>query len=127
MPSGDVALRFSVVFAVAGFIIMAAGTYEIDRRKKSSSETVTTSLTGIEQRVLILSDQIRIMNDQYTREINTNERQLHSSGRRLALDALASLRAQPGASSQLSSLPVVVLRAGSLNLAVLKKNWDCAE
>ena len=45
MPSGDVALRFSVVFAVAGFIIMAAGTYEIDRREKSSSETVTTNLT----------------------------------------------------------------------------------
>ena len=78
MPNGDVALRFSVVFAVAGFIIMAAGTYEIDRREKSSSETVTTNLTEIEQRVVILSDQIRIMNDQYTREINTNERQLHS-------------------------------------------------
>ena len=34
MHSGDVALRFSVVFAVAGFIIMAAGVYEIDRREK---------------------------------------------------------------------------------------------
>ena len=28
MHSGDVALRFSIVFAVAGFITMAAGVYE---------------------------------------------------------------------------------------------------
>ena len=43
--SGDVALRFSIVFAVAGFITMAAGVYEIDRREKSSAETVTANLT----------------------------------------------------------------------------------
>jgi len=78
MHSGDVALRFSVVFAVAGFIIMAAGVYEIDRREKSSSETITASLTEIEQRVAILSDQIRILNDGYTRQIDTKERQLHA-------------------------------------------------
>ena len=66
MRSGDVALRFSIVFAVAGFITIAAGIYEIDRREKSSSETVTANLTEIEQRVRILSDQIRILNDQYT-------------------------------------------------------------
>ena len=62
MRSGDVALRFSIVFAVAGFITIAAGIYEIDRREKSSSETVTANLTEIEQRVRILSDQIRILN-----------------------------------------------------------------
>jgi hypothetical protein len=78
MRNGDVALRFSVVFALVGFIIMAAGIYEIDRREKSSSATVTANLTGIEQRVQILSDQIRILNDQYTRQINNNERQLRS-------------------------------------------------
>jgi hypothetical protein len=59
MRNGDVALRFSVVFALVGFIIMAAGIYEIDRREKSSSATVTANLTGIEHRVQILSDQIR--------------------------------------------------------------------
>ena len=75
MRSGDVALRFSIVFAVAGFITIAAGIYEIDRREKSSSETVTANLTEIEQRVRILSDQIRILNDQYTRQINANERE----------------------------------------------------
>jgi hypothetical protein len=78
MYSGDVALRFSAVFAVAGFIVIVAGIYEIDRREKSSSETVTTNLTAIEQRLLIHSDQIRIMNDQYSRQINTNERQIQS-------------------------------------------------
>jgi hypothetical protein len=78
MRNGDVALRFSVVFALVGFIIMAAGIYEIDRREKSSSATVTANLTGIEQRVQILSDQIRILNDQYTRQISSNERQLRS-------------------------------------------------
>ena len=51
MHSGDVALRFSIVFAVAGFITMAAGVYEIDRREKSSAETVTANLTETEQRV----------------------------------------------------------------------------
>jgi hypothetical protein len=39
---------------------------------------VTASLTGIEQRVTILSDQIRILNDGYTRQIEAKERQLHS-------------------------------------------------
>ena len=51
MHSADVALRFSAVFAVAGFIIMAASFFEIDRREKSSSETVTANFTEIEQRV----------------------------------------------------------------------------
>ena len=57
---------------------MAAGAYEIDRREKSSSETVTANLTETEQRVRTLSDQIRILNDQYTSQINRNEQQLHS-------------------------------------------------
>jgi len=78
MRNGDVALRFSVVFAVAGFIIMAAGIYEIDRREKSSSETVTRNLTEIEQGVRMLGEQIRILNDQYTTQINRNDRQLQS-------------------------------------------------
>jgi predicted nucleic acid-binding Zn-ribbon protein len=63
---------------VAGFIVMAADIYEIDRREKSSSETVTADLTEIEQWVRILSEQVRILNDQYATQINTNERRLHS-------------------------------------------------
>jgi chromosome segregation ATPase len=88
MRSGDVALRLSIVFAVAGSIALVAGIYEIDRREKSSSETVTANLTEIEQRVQIASDQIRILNDQYTRRIDTNERELHALG--IQIQALES-------------------------------------
>ena len=83
MRSGEVALRLSILFAVAGFITMAAGIYEIDRREKSSSENVTANLTGIEQRLLVLNDQIRIVNDQYTTEFKSNERQIHSLDTRM--------------------------------------------
>ena len=78
MHSGDVALRLSSVVAVASFIVLAASIYEIDRREKSSSETVTANLTEIEQRVQILSDQIRILSHQYAGQIEANERELHS-------------------------------------------------
>ena len=80
MLNGNVALRFSIVFAVIGFITMAAGIYEIDRREKSSSETVTANLTETEQRVRTLSDQIRVLNDQHTRQINANARELQALG-----------------------------------------------
>ena len=88
MRNGDVALRFSIVFALAGFITMAAGVYEIDRREKSSSETVTRNLTEIEQRVRMLSEQIRILNDQFTRQLNASERQVQALGNEV--QALAS-------------------------------------
>jgi hypothetical protein len=78
MRSGDVALRLSAVFAVAGFIVMAGGIYEIDRRDKSSSETVSANLAEVEQRVRILNEQFRILSEQYATQINTNERRLHS-------------------------------------------------
>ena len=78
MRSGDVALRLSVVFVVAGSILLAAGLYEIDRREKSSSETVTANLTEIEQRVQVLSNQIRIFNDQYAKQSIANERQVQA-------------------------------------------------
>jgi uncharacterized protein HemX len=78
MRSGDVALRLSAVFAVAGFIIMAAGVYEIDRREKSSSETVAANVTEIERRVRNLDEQLRILSEQYATQIKANERRLHS-------------------------------------------------
>jgi septal ring factor EnvC (AmiA/AmiB activator) len=78
MRSGEVALRLSIVFAVAGSIAVVAGLYEIDRREKSSSETVTANLTEIEQRVQVLSNQIRILNDQYTRQLIASERQVQA-------------------------------------------------
>jgi cell division protein FtsB len=80
MPSAEVALRFSIVFAVVGFISIAAGIYEIDRREKSSSETQTANITEIERRVRMLADQIRILNDQYTEQMIANERQVKALG-----------------------------------------------
>jgi hypothetical protein len=102
MRSGDVALRLSAVFAVAGFIVIAAGIYEIDRREKSSFETVTANLTAIEQRVRILSEQARILNDQYATQINTNERRLHSLD--IQIQALESrLNRRPSACSSITT------------------------
>jgi cell division protein FtsB len=80
MLSAEVALRFSIVFAVVGFISIAVGIYEIDRREKSSSETQTANITEIERRVRMLADQIRILNDQYTKQMIANERQIHALG-----------------------------------------------
>ena len=78
MRSGDVALRLSVVFAVAGSIALVASLYEIDRREKSSSETVAANLTEIEQRVQDVSNQIRILNEQYTRQLIASEREVRA-------------------------------------------------
>ena len=78
MRSGDVALRLSAVFAVAGSIALVASLYEIDRREKSSSETVTANLTEIEQRVQDVSNQIRILNEQYTRQLIASEREVRA-------------------------------------------------
>jgi cell division protein FtsB len=80
MLSAEVALRFSIVFAVVGFISIAVGIYEIDRREKSSSETQTANITEIERRVRMLADQIRILNDQYTKQMIANERQVKALG-----------------------------------------------
>ena len=71
MRSGDVALRLSIVFSVAGFIALGASLYEVDRREKSSSGTAAANLTEIEQQVQILSNQIRIISNQ----LSASERQ----------------------------------------------------
>jgi TolA-binding protein len=78
MRSGDVALRLSIVFSVAGFIALATGLYEIDRREKSRSGTAAANLADIEQRVQILSNQIRILNNQYMAQLTANEVQVQA-------------------------------------------------
>ena len=75
MRSGDVALRLSIVFSVASFVILATGLYEIDRREKSSSRTAAANVAEIEQRIQLLSNQIGILNDQYMSKATANERQ----------------------------------------------------
>ena len=80
MRNGDVALRFSIVFAVAGFVAFVASIYEIDRREKSTSETVRANLIAVEQRIQVLNDQIRILNEQYSSQLNATEHKLQALG-----------------------------------------------
>jgi peptidoglycan hydrolase CwlO-like protein len=76
MRSGDVALRLSIVFSLIGVIALLAGLYEIDRREKSSSETLAANVGEIEQRVQALANQVRVLSDQYTAQLSLTERQL---------------------------------------------------
>jgi hypothetical protein len=78
MRSGDMALRLSIVFSVVGFIAVAAGLYEIDRREKSSSATEAANLADMEQRLQILTDQIRVLSDQSAAQQAANERRLQA-------------------------------------------------
>jgi hypothetical protein len=81
MRSGDVALRLSIVFSVAGFITLAAGLYEIDRREKSTAGTAEANLAEIEQRIQTLADQIRI--HQYAMQLAANERRFQALQRQI--------------------------------------------
>ena len=78
MRSGDVALRLSVVFAVAGSIALVASLYEIDRREKSSSATAAVNLMDMEQRLQNLTDQIRVLSDQYAAQQTANDRRFQA-------------------------------------------------
>jgi chromosome segregation ATPase len=68
------ALRLSVALSVAGFIALAAGLYEIDRREKSSSATGNRNLVEIEQQIQILNSQIHVLSVQ----LSASERQLQA-------------------------------------------------
>ena len=76
MRSWDVALRLSIVVAIAALIALAACLYEVDRRDKSSSETAASTLIDLEQQVQILGDQIRIL----TNQLDASERQARALG-----------------------------------------------
>jgi chaperonin cofactor prefoldin len=76
MRNGDVTLRLLVVFSVAGFLALAAGLYEIDRREKSSSATGDHNLTEVDLRIQILSNQIHIL----TAQLDANQRQIQALG-----------------------------------------------
>jgi hypothetical protein len=78
MRSGDAALRLSIVFSMAGFLALAASLYEIDRREKSTSETIAANLAQIERQVQILSNQVRILSSQNASQLTASERQIHA-------------------------------------------------
>ena len=74
MRNGDETLRLLVVFSVAGFLALAAGLYEIDRREKSSSTTGDHNLTEVDLRIQVLSNQIHIL----TAQLDAHERQIQA-------------------------------------------------
>jgi cell division protein FtsB len=78
MHHWEAALRLSIVFAVALFVTLAASVYEIDRREKSTSDTVAANFADLDQRVQALSAQIRILHDQYTSQLAADERWLQA-------------------------------------------------
>ena len=79
MRSWDIALRLSIVFAIAALIALAASLYEVDRRDKSSSETAAATLIDLEQQVQILGDQIRIL----SKQLDASERQTRTLGNQI--------------------------------------------
>jgi hypothetical protein len=72
----DVAFRSLIVLAVASSIALIAGIYEVDRREKSTSDTVAFNLRELGQRVELLADQLRILNSQFMSQLNASERQV---------------------------------------------------
>jgi hypothetical protein len=78
MDNWNSALRLTGVFAMLAFIALAASVYEIDRREKSSTDTVTANLTDLDQQVQLLTHRIRILNNQYARQLAADQRQLQA-------------------------------------------------
>jgi predicted nucleic acid-binding Zn-ribbon protein len=74
MRNGDVTLRLLIVFSVAGFLALAAGLYEIDRREKSSSATGDHNFTEVDLRIQVLNNQIHILSAQ----LDVNQRQIQA-------------------------------------------------
>ena len=79
----DVAFRSLIVLALAGSIALIAGIYEVDRREKSTSDTVAANLRELGQRVELLTDQVRILNGQFTNQLNASERQVQVLGHQM--------------------------------------------
>ena len=59
MDDWNAALRLTSVFADSVHAL-AASVYEIDRREKSSTDTVTANLADLDQQVQLLSNRLRI-------------------------------------------------------------------
>jgi uncharacterized protein HemX len=78
MHNWQAALRLAIVFALAAFIALAASVYEIDRREKSSADTIAANFGDLDQRVQTLSDQIRILHNEYAGRLAADQRRLEA-------------------------------------------------
>jgi hypothetical protein len=83
MLSRDVAFRSLIVLTVASSIALIAGIYEVDRREKSTSDTVAANLRELGQRVELLADQFRILNGQFMSQLNASERHVQVLGHQM--------------------------------------------
>jgi hypothetical protein len=78
MHNWQAALRLAIVFAVAAFIALAASVYEIDRREKSSADTIAANFADLDQRVQALNAQIRILHNEYEKRLAADQRRLQA-------------------------------------------------
>ena len=85
-----------IVLSVLGFIGLAAGLYEVDRREKSTLTTAERNFAEIEQRVQVLGNQIHILNDQLTARLIESERRLQALNGLGQLAVSHRYRAVPG-------------------------------
>jgi uncharacterized membrane protein len=88
MDDWNAALRLTSVFAVIAFIALAASVYEIDRREKSSTDTMTASLADLDQQVQLLNNRVRILGNQYARQIEADQRRIQALANQI--DALSN-------------------------------------
>ena len=78
MHDWQAALRLAIVFAVAAFIALAASVYEIDRREKSSADTIAANFADLDQQVQALGVSNRILHNEYAGRLATDQRQLQA-------------------------------------------------
>jgi hypothetical protein len=79
----DVAFRSLLVLGRRRFIALIAGIYEVDRREKSTSDTIAANLRELGQRVELLGDQVRILSSQLMSQLNASERQVQVLGNQM--------------------------------------------
>ena len=83
MLSRDVAFRSLIVLMVAGSIALITGIYEVDRREKSTSDTVSANLRELGQRVELLAYDLRILDGQFMSQLNASERHVQVLGQQM--------------------------------------------
>jgi peptidoglycan hydrolase CwlO-like protein len=88
MDDWNAALRLTSVFAATASIALAASVYEIDRREKSSTDTMTASLADLDQQVQLLNNRVRILGNQYARQIEADQRRIQALANQI--DALSN-------------------------------------
>ena len=72
--NGEMALRFSIVLSVIGFVALTAGDTRLIGAQKSSSTTREQDLIELNQRIQTLGSQVRVLSAQ----LDTSEHQIRA-------------------------------------------------